>query len=128
MIDLHICWQFAVAVGPRSTPYVKKGFDPAQPRELGLCLEFDHDAINEPPTPAATMDYLRTLGSAAVSSLVQKSGLNLPFTLGTKVTSFDTVWNLYDATKRVRVSAVNEIRRGIFLRFASGRRILRLCL
>ncbi|RDX48021.1 ARM repeat-containing protein [Lentinus brumalis] len=48
------------------------------------------------------MDYLRTLGSAAVSSLVQKSGLNLPFSLGPKVTSFDnrTIWSLYDGTKR----------------------------
>lgn len=47
------------------------------------------------------MDYLRTLGSAAVSSLVQKSGLNLPFSLGSKVTSFENLWNLYDGTKRV---------------------------
>lgn len=49
------------------------------------------------------MDYLRTLGSAAVSSLVQKSGLNLPFSLGQKVTSFDntSIWSLYDGTKRV---------------------------
>ena len=47
------------------------------------------------------MDYLRTLGSAAVSSLVQKSGLNLPFTLGPKVISFE-FWTLYDGTKRVR--------------------------
>ncbi|KAF7315272.1 Protein kinase domain-containing protein [Mycena indigotica] len=46
------------------------------------------------------MDYLRTLGSAAVSTLVQKSGLNLPFSLGPKVASFDGVWVLYDATKR----------------------------
>ncbi|EGN99569.1 hypothetical protein SERLA73DRAFT_53136 [Serpula lacrymans var. lacrymans S7.3] len=46
------------------------------------------------------MDYLRNLGSAAVSSLVQKSGINLPFSLGQKVTSFETFWNLYDATKR----------------------------
>ncbi|OCH90251.1 ARM repeat-containing protein [Obba rivulosa] len=47
------------------------------------------------------MDYLRTLGSAAVSSLVQKSGLTLPFSLGTKVTSFENPsWTLYDATKR----------------------------
>ncbi|KAI0058015.1 ARM repeat-containing protein [Artomyces pyxidatus] len=47
------------------------------------------------------MEYLRTLGSAAVSSLVQKSGLNLPFSLGPKV-SFDgnSIWTLYDATKR----------------------------
>ncbi|KAG6857787.1 hypothetical protein H0H87_004203 [Tephrocybe sp. NHM501043] len=35
------------------------------------------------------MDYLRTLGSAAVSSLVLKSGLNLPFSLGPKVISLD---------------------------------------
>ncbi|KAF4599678.1 hypothetical protein EYR40_006777 [Pleurotus pulmonarius] len=45
------------------------------------------------------MDYLRTLGSAAVSSLVQKSGLNLPFSLGSKV-AYEGVWNLYDGTKR----------------------------
>ncbi|KAJ7502830.1 armadillo-type protein [Mycena galericulata] len=46
------------------------------------------------------MDYLRTLGSAAVSTLVQKSGLTLPFSLGSKVTAFEGVWTLYDATKR----------------------------
>ncbi|KAH7888422.1 hypothetical protein F5I97DRAFT_1852549 [Phlebopus sp. FC_14] len=46
------------------------------------------------------MDYLRILGSAAVSTLVQKSGINLPFTLGSKVASCETLWNLYDATKR----------------------------
>ncbi|TCD64866.1 hypothetical protein EIP91_003532 [Steccherinum ochraceum] len=48
------------------------------------------------------MDYLRTLGSAAVSSLVQKSGLTLPFSLGQKVTSYEnkSIWTLYDATKR----------------------------
>ncbi|KAF9219571.1 ARM repeat-containing protein [Gyrodon lividus] len=46
------------------------------------------------------MDYLRNLGSAAVSTLVQKSGINLPFTLGSKVASCETFWNLYDATKR----------------------------
>nr|GAT57734.1 predicted protein [Mycena chlorophos] len=53
------------------------------------------------------MDYLRTLGSAAgtlgsaaVSTLVARSGLNLPFTLGQKVSAFDGVWVLYDATKR----------------------------
>ncbi|KAF7428465.1 hypothetical protein PC9H_007689 [Pleurotus ostreatus] len=45
------------------------------------------------------MDYLRTLGSAAVSSLVQKSGLNLPFSLGSKV-AYEGVWNLYEGTKR----------------------------
>ncbi|KAF8813689.1 ARM repeat-containing protein [Phlegmacium glaucopus] len=46
------------------------------------------------------MDYLRTLGSAAVSTLVQKSGLNLPFSLGPKVPQTDGYYNLYDATKR----------------------------
>ncbi|KAI0674764.1 ARM repeat-containing protein [Trametes maxima] len=55
------------------------------------------------------MDYLRTLGSAAVSSLVQKSGLTLPFSLGHKVTSFEnrTLWSLYDATKRDDSSPVS---------------------
>ncbi|KAI0371108.1 ARM repeat-containing protein [Pilatotrama ljubarskyi] len=55
------------------------------------------------------MDYLRTLGSAAVSSLVQKSGLTLPFSLGNKVTSFEnrTIWSLYDGTKRDDGSAVS---------------------
>jgi hypothetical protein len=48
------------------------------------------------------MDYLRTLGSAAVSTLVQKSGLTLPFSLGPKVTAYEGIWTLYDATKRVR--------------------------
>ena len=49
------------------------------------------------------MDLLRSLGSAAASSLLQKSGLNLPFSLGDKVTYFEdkTIWTLYDATKRV---------------------------
>lgn len=56
------------------------------------------------------MDYLRTLGSAAVLSLVQKSGLNLPFTLGPKVTSFEGFWTLYDATKRVSTAMLfNQI-------------------
>jgi len=50
------------------------------------------------------MDYLRTLGSAAVSTLVQKSGLNLPFSLGVKVPTSDTIYTLYEATKRVRSS------------------------
>ncbi|KAH7923423.1 ARM repeat-containing protein [Leucogyrophana mollusca] len=53
------------------------------------------------------MDYLRNLGSAAVSSLVQKSGLNLPFSLGPKVASNETFWNLYDATKRDDSSPVS---------------------
>jgi SCY1-like protein 1 len=49
------------------------------------------------------MDYLRTLGTAAVSSIVQKSGLNLPFSLGRKLSPLDafSIWTLYDATKRV---------------------------
>ncbi|EPS93604.1 hypothetical protein FOMPIDRAFT_1153884, partial [Fomitopsis schrenkii] len=48
------------------------------------------------------MDYLRNLGLAAVSSLVQKSGLTLPFTTSTKVTSYDgrSIWTLYEGTKR----------------------------
>ncbi|KJA27713.1 hypothetical protein HYPSUDRAFT_130539 [Hypholoma sublateritium FD-334 SS-4] len=46
------------------------------------------------------MDYLRTLGSAAVSTLVQKSGLNLPFSLGTKLAQVESYYTLYDATKR----------------------------
>ncbi|KAL0581808.1 Nuclear aminoacylation-dependent tRNA export pathway component [Marasmius crinis-equi] len=53
------------------------------------------------------MDYLRTLGSAAVSTLVQKSGLNLPFSLGPKVASLDGICNLYDATKRDDSSPVS---------------------
>ncbi|KAG7090905.1 hypothetical protein E1B28_009982 [Marasmius oreades] len=53
------------------------------------------------------MDYLRTLGSAAVSTLVQKSGLNLPFSLGTKVILLNGVCNLYDATKRDDSSPVS---------------------
>ncbi|KAG5352188.1 hypothetical protein C0989_003269 [Termitomyces sp. Mn162] len=53
------------------------------------------------------MDYLRTLGSAAVSTLVQKSGLNLPFSLGPKISSLDGVCNLYDGTKRDDGSSVS---------------------
>ncbi|KAH9037090.1 armadillo-type protein [Lactarius pseudohatsudake] len=40
------------------------------------------------------MDYLRTLGSAAVSSIVQKSGLNLPFSLGKKLPPLDSSQHL----------------------------------
>ena len=49
------------------------------------------------------MDYLRNLGSAAASSLLQKSGIALPFVLGERVVSFDgkSIWSLYDAVKRV---------------------------
>lgn len=53
------------------------------------------------------MDYLRSFGSAAVSTLVQKSGLNLPFSLGAKVYSCETFWTLYDATKREDGSLVS---------------------
>lgn len=50
------------------------------------------------------MDYLRNLGTAAVSSLVQKSGLTLPFSLGNKVASYEgkSIWTLHEGTKRVR--------------------------
>jgi SCY1-like protein 1 len=50
------------------------------------------------------MEYLRNLGSAAASSLLQKSGIAYPFILGDRVSSFDgqTIWALYDAVKRVR--------------------------
>lgn len=46
------------------------------------------------------MDYLRT----AVSSVLSKSGLNLPFSLGEKVSCGSICYlKLYDATKRVRL-------------------------
>jgi SCY1-like protein 1 len=54
------------------------------------------------------MDYLRTLGSAAVSTLVQKSGLNLPFSLGSKLAQVEGYYTLYDATKRVRNRALSH--------------------
>lgn len=52
------------------------------------------------------MDYLRTLGTAAVSSIVQKSGLNLPFSLGRKLPPLDatSIWTLYDGVKRVYIT------------------------
>lgn len=46
------------------------------------------------------MDYLKTWGSAAVSTIVSKSGLNLPFTLGPKVYT-NPIWTLYEGMKRV---------------------------
>ena len=54
-------------------------------------------------TDAIYMDYLRNLGSAAASSLLQKSGIALPFALGEKVISFEgkSIWSLYDGVKRV---------------------------
>ena len=50
------------------------------------------------------MDYFRAIGSAAVSTLVQKAGINTPFTLGAKVNEYEgeSIWTLYDGTKRVR--------------------------
>ncbi|KDN38591.1 hypothetical protein RSAG8_09378, partial [Rhizoctonia solani AG-8 WAC10335] len=55
------------------------------------------------------MDYLRSLGSAAASSLIQKSGLTLPFSLGDRVIAYgDPIWTLYDATKRARNSVPHD--------------------
>ncbi|GJJ06594.1 hypothetical protein Clacol_000787 [Clathrus columnatus] len=55
------------------------------------------------------MDYLRNLGSAAATSLLQKSGVTLPFSLGEKIISFEgkTIWSLYDAVKRDDSSQVS---------------------
>ncbi|KAF8590947.1 ARM repeat-containing protein [Ramaria rubella] len=55
------------------------------------------------------MDYLRNLGSAAASSLLQKSGITLPFSLGEKVISFEgkSIWTLYDGVKRDDSSSVS---------------------
>ncbi|KAG8962609.1 hypothetical protein FRC03_003978 [Tulasnella sp. 419] len=54
------------------------------------------------------MDYLRNLGSAAASSLLQKSGLTLPFSLGEKVHSYQgTIWTLHDAIKKDDSSPVS---------------------
>ncbi|KAF8530473.1 armadillo-type protein [Hysterangium stoloniferum] len=55
------------------------------------------------------MDYLRNLGSAAASSLLQKSGITLPFSLGEKVIAFEgkTIWSLHDAVKRDDSSLVS---------------------
>jgi hypothetical protein len=46
------------------------------------------------------MEYFRSLGT----SLLQQSGVVLPFALGERVAAFDregTIWALYDAVKRV---------------------------
>lgn len=50
------------------------------------------------------MEYLRSLGTAAASSLLAKSGITLPFSLGNKVAYLEgrSIWTLYDAIKRVR--------------------------
>lgn len=51
------------------------------------------------------MEYLRTLGTAAASSLLAKSGITLPFSLGNKVAHLDgcSIWTLYEAIKKVSV-------------------------
>lgn len=53
---------------------------------------------------AVEMDYFRAIGSAAVHTLVQKSGINTPFTLGAKVHAYEgeSIWTLYEGIKRVR--------------------------
>lgn len=54
------------------------------------------------------MEYLRSLGSAAASTLIQKSGITLPFSLGERVDNYgDPIWTLYDATKRDDSSPVS---------------------
>ncbi|KAF8606368.1 ARM repeat-containing protein [Ceratobasidium sp. AG-I] len=54
------------------------------------------------------MDYLRSLGSAAASTLIQKSGIALPFSLGERVHGYgDPIWTLYEATKRDDSSLVS---------------------
>lgn len=52
------------------------------------------------------MELLRNLGSAAASSLLQKSGITLPFSLGDRVTSYTgkSIWTLHDAIKKVNIS------------------------
>lgn len=61
------------------------------------------------------MEYFRSLGT----SLLQQSGVVLPFALGERVTSFDregTIWTLWDAVKRVSAwifsFSVSEVVRG----------------
>ncbi|KZO90737.1 ARM repeat-containing protein [Calocera viscosa TUFC12733] len=48
------------------------------------------------------MDYLRSIGSAAASAVLQKSGIAFPFSLGEKIGAFEgrTIWTLHDAVKR----------------------------
>ncbi|CCA73691.1 hypothetical protein PIIN_07644 [Serendipita indica DSM 11827] len=65
------------------------------------------------------MDLLRNLGSAAATSLLQKSGISLPYSLGEKVHDYDgkSIWTLYDATKKDDSSPVS-----VFHFDASGNR------
>ena len=55
------------------------------------------------------MEYLRTLGTAAASSLLAKSGITLPFSLGSKVSYLDgrSIWTLYEAVKKVSPHRIN---------------------
>ncbi|EJU03966.1 ARM repeat-containing protein [Dacryopinax primogenitus] len=55
------------------------------------------------------MDYLRSIGSAAASAVLQKSGIAFPFSLGDKIGAFDgkTIWTLHDAVKRDDSSLVS---------------------
>ncbi|KAF8332636.1 armadillo-type protein [Cantharellus anzutake] len=55
------------------------------------------------------MEYLRTLGSAAATSLLQKSGITLPFSLGEKVSYYEgrSIWTLYDAISREGSSPIS---------------------
>ncbi|KZT32860.1 ARM repeat-containing protein [Sistotremastrum suecicum HHB10207 ss-3] len=48
------------------------------------------------------MDLLRTLGSAAASSLLQKSGITFPFQIGEKIPEFEAnnIWTLHDGIKK----------------------------
>ncbi|KIY53084.1 ARM repeat-containing protein [Fistulina hepatica ATCC 64428] len=65
------------------------------------------------------MDYLRTLGSAAVSTIVQKTGLNLPFSLGARVHN-EPFFSMYDATKRDDGSLVTVFEYNIGSNATSG--------
>ncbi|KAG9099219.1 hypothetical protein FS749_001786 [Ceratobasidium sp. UAMH 11750] len=54
------------------------------------------------------MEYLRSIGSAAASTLIQKSGIALPFSLGERVNNTgESIWTLYDATKKDDSSPVS---------------------
>jgi hypothetical protein len=68
------------------------------------------------------MELLRNLGSAAASSLLQKSGITLPFSLGERVNSYNgkSIWTLHDAIKKVKYPLVA---RHICLRVSAGRQL-----
>lgn len=55
------------------------------------------------PNVSLSMEFLKNLGSAAATSLLAKSGITLPFSLGNKVAYFEgrSIWTLYEAVKRV---------------------------